>query len=219
VNLVNLPYFFFNRLERDFYIIFGQINYDQDFADVMRPDYVWLCSILLTFHVIFCFLVLLNILIAMLGDTFAEIKENADKEWHLVYAEIILSIEKEMGYKTIESSGTEYWTNVNSKRWLTIQEVNKDYFGKVVESEPTLSEILKEMDTNNDGKITLAELEAGERKLREAGLVASINLGEGGVTLASGGEHHAKFDQNFASLGPDGHSDGRLDPSIFVVKN
>jgi len=83
-----------------------------------------------------------------------------------------------------------------------------------VESEASLSDILKEMDTNKDGKITFEELAAGERKLREQGIGLSLSE-DVGLTMENETEHHAKLEHTLGSLGPGGHLEGRLDPNIL----
>jgi len=143
----------------------------------------------------------------MLGDTFGEVKDNADQEWHLVYAQIIMSIESEIPQKNLQE--VDYWANVGGKRYLQVQEVNKEYFGKVVESEEhSLSDILKDMDLDKDGKISLDELKMGERKLKEQGITISVKEG------ATEHDYVAPIDHN---LGPSmGTLEGRLDPKMFT---
>jgi len=163
----NVFHSWFLRLKRDFLILFGQISFEE-FADEMTEGFAWLSTLLLFFHIIFCFIMLLNVLIGMMGDTFHDIKERADQEWHLAYAQIIFSIETEMPQEKLQNC--EYWTIVNNKRYLQVQDVSAEYFSDVVEGETFTEQALKAFDKNKDGQIDEHELRAAKQELEAKGI-------------------------------------------------
>jgi len=159
----NLTWFkeFWWRLENTFLILMGQVSFDYA-ESVSLPEYVWLSDLLLLFHVVFCPIIMLNMLIAMVGDTFGDVKGNAQQEWTLSYAEIITSIEAEMSDEQKQNI-KEYWTNIQGKRFLQIQDKNEDFY-KVPQQDDKaeLVELLQQLDLNNDGIIDANELKIGE---------------------------------------------------------
>jgi len=98
----------------------------------------------------------------MVGDTFGDVKGNAQQEWTLSYAEIITSIEAEMSDEQKQNI-KEYWTNIQGKRFLQIQDKNEDFY-KVPQQDDKaeLVELLQQLDLNNDGIIDANELKIGE---------------------------------------------------------
>jgi len=196
---------FFKRLQRDFCILLAQIDFDQ-FAAAAVPEYIWLSSILLVIHIVFCLIVLLNILIAMLGDTFGDVKENMEQEWHYVYAQIIISIENELS--SDDSDQARYWTVVNNHRYLQVQEVNEKYFGTVIDF--SVAETIARFDTDGDGKISAEEFQEGTRDLLKRG----VKLSNSKEKLNSGDSPNTKSkpfdnDENIGVM--DGPLKGRID--------
>jgi len=199
------------RLENTFYILLNQWDYD-DQASWAMPDYVWLSSILVTFQAVFAPIVLINILIAALGDTYGDVKDNAQEEWHLAYAKIILGIEKKLSHRKLQNC--EYWTMINNKRYLQVQDVDRSYFAEVVEdhkSAKEISEIIANMDTDGDGKLSVEELAEGERQLEKTGLNLLKRSSKEPKDGSDDGQHHAKFDTQLGAQ--DGALEGRLNLS------
>jgi hypothetical protein len=191
----------FLRLKRDFLILFGQISFEE-FAEGMTPGFAWLSSLLLFFHIIFVFIMLLNVLIGMMGDTFHDIKDRSDQEWHLAYAQIIFSIESEMPKEKLQNC--DYWTTVSGKRYLQVQDVSKEYFQEVVEEKESFSETtLALFDKNKDGTIDQHELQQAKEALEEKG---------GSFGVERKGEHVAEIEP-LAQLGPQDKLAGRVDLS------
>jgi len=193
----------FLRLKKDFLILFGQISFE-DLADEMNPAFAWLSSILLFFHIIFCFIMLLNVLIGMMGDTFHTIKENSNEEWHLAYAQIIFSIESEMPEEQLQNC--DYWTLVSGKRYLQVQDVSKEYFNEVVEVQEGFSEqAMKLFDKNKDGQIDARELAQAKEELESKGISLDRLLDHKRQE-----EVHAPV-ESMANLGPTKHLEGRVE--------
>jgi len=67
---------------------------------------------------------LLNLLIAMMADTYTKISEDSDHQWHMEWARIIYSIEFEMGAADRELKDNKYWTVINGKRFLVVEDID-----------------------------------------------------------------------------------------------
>jgi len=83
---------------------------------------------LLIVYVVVVTILLLNLLVAMMGDTYGNIIEDADKQWHLERARIVYAIESEMTTDERQDRKNSYWTMVDEERYLQVQEVNRDHF-------------------------------------------------------------------------------------------
>jgi len=83
---------------------------------------------LLIVYVILVTILLLNLLIAMMGDTYGRIIDDADKKWRLERARAVCSIEAELSPEERDQSINKYWTVVDDQRYLQVQEVNDDHF-------------------------------------------------------------------------------------------
>jgi len=194
---------FLYQLRRVFYILLGQIQNNNasgsdtdvnsifaEFAATALGNYQWLCTLLLIGHVVFCFIVLLNILIAMMGDTYGEVKENADREWRLSYAQIIFSIESEMGKKRL--SEIEYWATIGDKRYLQVIEVDKAWFNQTnVE--------LASLDVNNDG-VSREEIQKFEADAKKQGLQLVSTASTSGEELPTPRRESTSRDKARASI-------------------
>jgi len=99
-----------------------------EFDDYMDTKYPVLNVSLLVVYIIVVSILLLNMLIAMMGDTYANVIGEADIQWHLEWARIILSLENEMTEAERKLKKNKYWTEIDGKRHLMIQEVDEDYF-------------------------------------------------------------------------------------------
>jgi len=198
---------FWWRLEIDFYVLLGQISWD-GFESYTFDGYLWLADLLLLFHVIFCTIMLLNILIAMIGDTFGDVKENAFQEWTLTYAQIIQSIESEMTPHKLQKLNP-YWTTIGGKRFIQLQETNRDFYKQGDKDTENLAELLKtlerDLDLNKDGKISSEELKLSELT-RELGKIVEETPEDG---FRAQKEHIAQL-ESLDNLGTTGNLTGRL---------
>lgn len=97
------------------------------------------------FSVIFTIMciILLNLLVAMMGDTYGEISQDAELEWHKQRAGIIFSIEQNMTDAELEHPDNKYWVDVKTEkagvvitsRYLQVEEENPDAFQEYVTTE------------------------------------------------------------------------------------
>jgi len=98
-------------------------------------------------------------------DTFEAVKDDAELEWTLAYAQIIFSIESEMPPSKLATLHP-YWAEIGGKRYLQIMDTNKEYYKNQDMEEKELLELLKSMDTDQDGKISDLELKIGSLVLK-----------------------------------------------------
>ena len=100
----------------------GDFELDQ-FADT---PYTAVSVGLLVVYVVTITILLLNLLIAMMGDTYEKINESAEKSWHLERARIIYAIESEMSPE--ERLEYKYWTEIDGRRYMQVLEFDPTHF-------------------------------------------------------------------------------------------
>ncbi|CAM4838806.1 unnamed protein product [Rotaria magnacalcarata] len=81
---------------------------------------------LLICHIVVITILLLNLLIAMMGDTYTDVKKSATKLWHLERARIALEIENGMSSSERKSDVNKYWVDVKGERYLQVEQVADD---------------------------------------------------------------------------------------------
>jgi len=157
------------RIFEMFMCMLGDIDFEGHAASLAPNFAIWGCILLLV-HVLIVTILLLNMLIAMMGDTFHDVKERASFEWHMAYAQIIMSVESEVGHDfwKDESQYEPYWTIVDGNRYLQVQEVNPKWF-EDQEKAVALMDKFQAFDVNKDGIVSTEEFETGMRRLRSEG--------------------------------------------------
>jgi len=82
-------------------------------------------EILLVIYLLSCAIIGLNMLIAMMNETYTDVKANAKKAWQLAHAQIILSIENEIGQDRLnDSPSLQYWiAGRNKSRELQVEDI------------------------------------------------------------------------------------------------
>eukprot|EP01064_Diplonema_japonicum_P001474 TRINITY_DN1094_c3_g1_i1.p1 TRINITY_DN1094_c3_g1~~TRINITY_DN1094_c3_g1_i1.p1 ORF type:complete len:992 (+),score=180.38 TRINITY_DN1094_c3_g1_i1:177-2978(+) len=73
-----------------------------------------LSTTLLLMYVLLVSILLLNLLVAMMSSTYAEIQEEAEKVWRLQWTRLIFSIESEMSPEAKQSDKNTYWAVMDS---------------------------------------------------------------------------------------------------------
>eukprot|EP00041_Stephanoeca_diplocostata_P038195 m.1485944 g.1485944 ORF g.1485944 m.1485944 type:complete len:891 (-) comp25182_c0_seq28:4458-7130(-) len=132
---------FTKHLMRCFEGIIGNINVkglDATATDAAREELVMkdaisnnMPQVFVVMFAIMC-IVLLNLLVAMMNDTYSTINAEADLEWQLQRASIIFSIEQNMSDAELESAAHKYWVDVDGKRYLQIVEENPGAFDEFI---------------------------------------------------------------------------------------
>jgi len=127
---------------------------------------------------------MLNLLIAMMMDTYAVVKETTEIQYIQFKAQIISSLENEMGVKDWQNVAP-YWIMDKGEPWLQMQIKDETFLKPAVAAAggggefvvPTLppapvvpvktaDQEFAEADADHDGKISQQELKAKELKLR-----------------------------------------------------
>lgn len=157
-------------------------GYDPDFIPVDRYDVISTCFLFV--YVLLSTILLLNLLIAMMSETYSNVSEEALNQWHLEvclsffpsqcfffsspthplfflcfvvqWARIIFSIEAELTDEQFET--LKYWTVIDGKRYLMTQETNPDHFKKPSEQSARQLKIAKLKQELEETRTQLAAL-------------------------------------------------------------
>jgi len=124
----------FDRERALFMVLFSNFDFDAWNADI-DPNFRPLSTILLLLHVILLTILLLNLLIAMMGETFQSTKAHVDQVWHMCYAFMILSVEAEMDESAFVDTQLHYWFETDGARWLMTEEVNTTKYTSLFKEE------------------------------------------------------------------------------------
>jgi len=162
-----------------FQVITGGV--DWTFAQNVAGDwggfFYIVSSFLQVFYAIVMLVMLLNLLIAAMGDTYGMVKTATEMEYVQYKAQIIMSLENEMGpsdWKKI----TPYWIMDKGLPWLQMQIKNQAFLTagggqpvSVIAAAPpppkqTSEQKFKEADADGDGAVSQTELAAFEKDLR-----------------------------------------------------
>ncbi|CAF1186792.1 unnamed protein product [Rotaria sordida] len=81
---------------------------------------------LLIFYIVIITILLLNLLIAMMGDTYADVKKSATKLWHLERARTALDLESGIAKSERYLTNNKYWVDVQGKPYLQVEQVKND---------------------------------------------------------------------------------------------
>lgn len=101
----------------------GEVSFEST-----QGPHPWLSAGLTVLSTLVMPLLLSNVLVAMLGDTYARLNSKADSVWWLQRARIQQSIEREMGADEREDSRNKYWTVADGLRYLQIIESDPYHF-------------------------------------------------------------------------------------------
>ena len=125
---------FLSRLKALFLAMLG----DFDFEEYATSRFPLVTVSLLVIFVILVPIMLLNILVAMMGDTYGSITEEADKQWMLERARIMSSIQSEMALAEMHLPEFRYWTDIDNKRWLQVISANEKHYADETPEETEL---------------------------------------------------------------------------------
>ncbi|CAF0801749.1 unnamed protein product [Adineta ricciae] len=101
---------------------------DFDLDAYSDTSFYYISVSLLVIYIIVVTILLLNLLIAMMGDTYGNVIEGATQIWHLERARIVFAIESEMSTEERNLQANKYWTNVDGERYLQVEEVDDECF-------------------------------------------------------------------------------------------
>lgn len=153
---------FVDRIKMCFSSMMGDFELDQ----YVNTRFPLVNVTLMIVYVVVVAIMLLNLLIAMMGDTYARISEDAEKQWRLQWARIIFSIENEMSLTEREDPANKYWTVIDKKRYLQVQEVDSGHFTR---QEEEMLQAQAEQEKNNKNPLHMENMEILKelRDLRE----------------------------------------------------
>ena len=100
---------FVERVRKCFMTIMGILE-DEEY------NFSWLAIIFIVTYSIIAVILLLNLLVAEMGDTYSKMVEDADRQWMLERARIIFSIEHEMSEEERSKEDNKYWISIGGKR-------------------------------------------------------------------------------------------------------
>eukprot|EP00300_Choanocystis_sp_HF-7_P017108 c19633_g1_i1.p1 GENE.c19633_g1_i1~~c19633_g1_i1.p1 ORF type:complete len:995 (+),score=216.02 c19633_g1_i1:47-2986(+) len=121
---------FLATLKACFYATLGQFDFTGS-----EERFPILTSILLIVYVVLMSIMLLNLLIAMMGNSFSDLIEKTENIWHLEKARIIFSIEQQMGADEREKEENKYWIVVDKKKFIQVEDANSEHFAKFQSAE------------------------------------------------------------------------------------
>ena len=119
---------------------------DFDLEAYTETHYNYISVSLLILYIVVVTILLLNLLVAMMGDTYGNIIEGATQVWfvgvrvsfvdaplslscrHLERARIVFAIESEMDTEERNLPQNKYWTNVDGERYLQVEDVDEKAF-------------------------------------------------------------------------------------------
>lgn len=105
--------------------------YEQESHGKDESYYRSLSIFLLVSYIVVVSLCLLNLLIAMMGDTYSKVSEDAENQWHLERARVIMAIENEMTTEERKNPRNKYFVEIAGERYLQIYDNDKKHFATV----------------------------------------------------------------------------------------
>ena len=116
----------FGRQVRDmFAAMLGEFELEKYGENMSHPQ---LATVLVLTYVMLLSVVLVNMLIAKMGDTYGRISDQAEHRWLLEKARMVLSIEESMSEEERLLDSNTYWINVDGDRYLQVEEVDEKHY-------------------------------------------------------------------------------------------
>lgn len=101
----------------------------------LETKYRSLSVFLLVGYIVVVSICLLNLLIAMMGDTYTKVSTNAENKWRLERARVIMSIENEMTMADRQHPRNKYFVQIGLERFIHIYDNDEKHFAQVVTTE------------------------------------------------------------------------------------
>jgi len=162
--------------------------------------FIAVCGILIVVYSILVIVMLLNLLIAMMGNTYDDLRERTEIEYVQSRAQLIISLEDEMTNSDWKSM-TPYWITDAGQVWLQLQikntaslQAGEEQAGVAAveekeerpETEETKTQRFAKVDLDNDGSVSQAELAEFEKQIRakvELEVLTRLAMGGAGPQL------------------------------------
>jgi len=104
------------RIQKCFATMLGEVEFDE-YTGSKHPV---LATFLITIYIVVISVMLLNLLIAMMGDTYSKIVDEAQQIWQLEQARILFSIENEMSKSERELELAGYQINIGGDLFVQV---------------------------------------------------------------------------------------------------
>lgn len=118
---------FFDSINMCFEATLGDFNFG-DSHGKKETYYRSLSIFLLVGYIVVVSICLLNLLIAMMGDTYSQVNEDAENTWQLERARIIMAIENEMTTAERKNPRNKYFVEISGDRYLQIYANDEKHF-------------------------------------------------------------------------------------------
>lgn len=118
---------FFDSIKMCFEATLGDFNFGESHGKE-ESYYRSLSIFLLVSYIVVVSICLLNLLIAMMGDTYSQVNEQAENTWQLERARIIMAIENEMTTSERKNPRNKYFVEIAGDRYLQIYDNDVTHF-------------------------------------------------------------------------------------------
>ncbi|CAF4221140.1 unnamed protein product, partial [Rotaria sordida] len=115
---------YFSSVKQCFLGLLGDFHFEH----YAKEQYLWAGTLLFILYVVIITILLLNLLIAMMGDTYKDVKRSARQLWHLERTRIVLDIESGISASKRQSSINKYWVDIQGERYLQVEQMDDDVF-------------------------------------------------------------------------------------------
>ena len=95
--------------------------------DAEEYSTTWLGVVYIVTYVVIVVILLLNLLVAEMGDTYSKGIDHADRSWLLERARIIFSIEYELSEEERLEPANRYWITIAGKRYIQVEEIDEEW--------------------------------------------------------------------------------------------
>ena len=119
-----------SRVEELICAMLGNFELSEYRSNSTHPQ-LSVCFILI--YVILLSVILVNMLVAKMGDTYAKISDEAEARWRLELARMVLSMERSMSEEERKVEENKYWITLEGKRHLQVEEEESDFWIKAAE--------------------------------------------------------------------------------------
>ena len=117
----------FSRIEELICAMLGEFDLEKYRENSTHP---MLATNFVLVYVVLLSVVLVNMLVAKMGDTYTKISDDAQLRWRLEVARMVLSMEKSMSEKERKEEINKYWVTTEEHRYLQVEEEDQKHWDK-----------------------------------------------------------------------------------------
>jgi len=118
----------FSRVEELICAMLGEFDLQEYRSSSTHP---YLATNFILIYVVLLSVVLVNMLVAKMGDTYAKISEQAELRWRLEVARMVLSMERSMSEEERKEESNKYWVIMDGgRRYLQVEEEDTEHWNK-----------------------------------------------------------------------------------------